>query len=99
VLEEEENCRILLRSRDLARPGNRSGDGATGFGVVAVEKDGSIRCSSGDPSVGRQEFPVRLWKIFLISAVKSNPHPSSWASNGPFRENVRSAMMLGQARG
>lgn len=79
------------------------GMGATGFGVVAVEKDGSIRyLGSGviRPSA-REAFPARLWKIFLdLRRQIEIYHPHLMGVERPFfGKNVRSAMMLGQARG
>ena len=79
------------------------GMGATGFGVVALEKDGTIRyLGSGviRPSA-RQVFASRLWKIFLdLRRQIEVYHPHLMGVERPFfGKNVRSAMMLGQARG
>jgi len=79
------------------------GMGATGFGVVAIEKDGSIRyLGSGviRPSP-RQVIPARLWKIFLDLRRQIEIYrPHLMGVERPFfGKNVRSAMMLGQARG
>ena len=76
---------------------------ATGFGVVEVDRNGSIRyLGSGviRPSA-RKDFPAASGKSFSIFAVKSKffDRPLMGVERPFFGKNVRSAMMLGQARG
>jgi len=90
-------------SRSLRILGVDPGMSATGFGVVEVEKNGSIRyCGSGvirPPS--QQPFPQRLWKIFCDLRQQIEIfRPHFMGVERPFfGKNVQSAMMLGQARG
>jgi crossover junction endodeoxyribonuclease RuvC len=90
-------------SRTLRVLGVDPGMTATGFGVVEVDANGSIRyCGSGviRPQ-SRQAFSERLWKIFCdLRGQIDIFRPHILGVERPFYgKNVRSAMMLGQARG
>ncbi len=76
---------------------------ATGFGVVEIAKEGEIRClGSGvirpHPA---QPFPNRIQQVFRgLGREIEKYHPHWVAVERPFlAKNVKSAMILGQARG
>ncbi len=79
------------------------GLGATGFGIIETQGDGSILYVSSGVIRPRtpQTFPRRLQRIFqsLFQQIE-NYHPQRMAVERPFfAKNVKSAMLLGQARG
>jgi crossover junction endodeoxyribonuclease RuvC len=79
------------------------GLGATGFGLIAMGSDGTIlyRGSGVIRSPSTLSFPQRIQRIYrrLAEEIK-NYAPHLMAVEQPFfAKNVRSAMLLGQARG
>jgi len=79
------------------------GLGATGFGLIAMGSDGTIlyRGSGVIRSPSTFSFPQRIQRIYrrLAEEIK-NYAPHLMAVEQPFfAKNVRSAMLLGQARG
>jgi crossover junction endodeoxyribonuclease RuvC len=75
----------------------------TGFGVIEIGRNGSILyCGSGVLRPQRlQSFPQRLQQIFHgLSQQIEKFTPELMAVENPFyAKNVKSAMLLGQARG
>ena len=79
------------------------GLGATGFGLIAMGSDGTIlyRGSGVIRSPSTLSFPQRIQRIYrrLAEEIK-NYTPQLMAVEQPFfAKNVKSAMLLGQARG
>ena len=93
----------LALSGSLRILGVDPGMTATGFGVVEVDRNGSIRyCGSGVIRPHPQHtFSHRLLKIFHdLSRQIDIFQPAVMGVERPFYgKNVQSAMMLGQARG
>ena len=78
-------------------PGSRK----TGYGVVAVERDGPKYLASGCINVAKLDMPNRLGEIYRgVSEIISTYKPDQMAIEEVFvSKNAKSALLLGQARG
>lgn len=91
------------KGKEIRIIGVDPGLGATGFGLIAMGSDGAIlyRGSGVIRSPSTLSFPQRIQRIYrrLAEEIK-NYTPHLMAVEQPFfAKNVRSAMLLGQAKG
>ena len=91
------------KGKEIRIIGVDPGLGATGFGLIAMGRDGAIlyRGSGVIRSPSTFSFPQRIQNIYrrLAEEIK-NYTPHLMAVEQPFfAKNVKSAMLLGQARG
>ncbi|MDO9209399.1 MAG: crossover junction endodeoxyribonuclease RuvC [Deltaproteobacteria bacterium] len=91
------------KGKEIRIIGVDPGLGATGFGLIAMGSDGAIlyRGSGVIRSPATLSFPQRIQRIYrrLAEEIK-NYTPHLMAVEQPFfAKNVRSAMLLGQAKG
>ena len=91
------------KGKEIRIIGVDPGLGATGFGLIAMGSDGAIlyRGSGVIRSPATLSFPQRIQRIYrrLAEEIK-NYTPHLMAVEQPFfAKNVKSAMLLGQARG
>ncbi len=104
-----EGTKTFLEKKNLPHKGKGTriigvdpGLGATGFGIIDIKKDGAIQyVCSGVIRPQAQTFPRRLQRIFQGLSQQIEEHtPQRMAVERPFfAKNVKSAMLLGQARG